>query len=306
MLVPSEILKTGEILTVLFCGKECILYRLADGTVRLADAYCPHLGAHLGCGGKIVGDRIICPFHGWAFNVDGECVSIPSGKKISSPAQLALTPVQELAGFIMAFHVAESSSCRWDPPKLEEVTANGQPFVVVKTWDVKTHVQEVGENGYDTAHFSVLHKFFNISYANGSVEFDTQGPILSQRNLQSHSKLFGKTRSYIGDVTSYGLGTLVIKSRLEDTFKFEFTHLLFMTPIKDELTKVTIALSISKLKLPFISKFIQRKIFSDTIRAVEQDKMIWDNKIYQQLPLLPESDPIMIFRRWAQQFYPPT
>jgi nitrite reductase/ring-hydroxylating ferredoxin subunit len=32
--------------------------------VRVADAVCPHRGAHLGVGGRCEGDTIVCPFHG--------------------------------------------------------------------------------------------------------------------------------------------------------------------------------------------------------------------------------------------------
>ncbi|CAF4939253.1 unnamed protein product, partial [Rotaria socialis] len=38
--------------------------------------FCPHMGAHLGVGGKIRhGTCIECPFHGWTFDGEtGDCV----------------------------------------------------------------------------------------------------------------------------------------------------------------------------------------------------------------------------------------
>ena len=41
------------------------------------DAYCEHLGAHLGYGGTVVEERIRCPFHGWEWNDKGRNVRIP-------------------------------------------------------------------------------------------------------------------------------------------------------------------------------------------------------------------------------------
>ena len=41
------------------------------GDFHLQDAYCPHLGAHLGVGGKVDGDEVVCPFHGWKYDGDG-------------------------------------------------------------------------------------------------------------------------------------------------------------------------------------------------------------------------------------------
>lgn len=35
-----------------------------NGTVEVFDAICPHRGAHLGYGGRLAGDAVVCPFHG--------------------------------------------------------------------------------------------------------------------------------------------------------------------------------------------------------------------------------------------------
>lgn len=53
-----------------------------------------HLGAHLGHGGRVQGDIVICPFHGLGFNPAGECVRAPAG---TTPprAQLDLHPTIE-------------------------------------------------------------------------------------------------------------------------------------------------------------------------------------------------------------------
>ena len=54
----------------------------------VVDAYCPHLGAHLGVGGQVEGDCMRCPFHGWEFDGDsGACVEIPYGERERIPAK---------------------------------------------------------------------------------------------------------------------------------------------------------------------------------------------------------------------------
>lgn len=54
-------------------------WRGESGAAYIADAYCPHLGAHLGVGGKVKKECIECPFHGWTFegSDDGKLVNIP-------------------------------------------------------------------------------------------------------------------------------------------------------------------------------------------------------------------------------------
>src|SRR5689334_23634300 len=59
-------------------------------TLSLHDAlpiYCPHLGAHLGIGGTVVGDSIKCPFHAWRFGGDGACVDVPRSEEHTSELQ---------------------------------------------------------------------------------------------------------------------------------------------------------------------------------------------------------------------------
>lgn len=51
-----------------YFGQDLVAWRAEDGTVTVMSAHCEHLGAHLGYGGRVEGDRIICPFHGWEWN----------------------------------------------------------------------------------------------------------------------------------------------------------------------------------------------------------------------------------------------
>ena len=46
----SEELRAGQVLPVKYFAEELILYRTESGEARLTDAYCPHMGAHLGAG----------------------------------------------------------------------------------------------------------------------------------------------------------------------------------------------------------------------------------------------------------------
>ena len=56
----SHELKQGDIKIEKMFGKEWVLFRGEDGSVGMTDPFCPHLGAHLGHGGKVVGNNIQC------------------------------------------------------------------------------------------------------------------------------------------------------------------------------------------------------------------------------------------------------
>lgn len=61
-----------------FTGIQIALFRDENGDAHAIDAYCPHLGANFAVGGKVKGDCIECPFHGWQFRgSDGKCTKIP-------------------------------------------------------------------------------------------------------------------------------------------------------------------------------------------------------------------------------------
>ena len=49
--VSSE-LEVGEVKPIKYFGREMVLYRSETGNAIVHDAFCPHLGAHLGYGGK--------------------------------------------------------------------------------------------------------------------------------------------------------------------------------------------------------------------------------------------------------------
>lgn len=66
-----------DVLPLMYLGRDLVLFRGEDGVARVFDAHCPHLGAHLGVGGRVCGDGIACPFHGWHFDGDGQLIEVP-------------------------------------------------------------------------------------------------------------------------------------------------------------------------------------------------------------------------------------
>src|SRR4051812_28198646 len=84
----STELPTSGVLPLKYFGQDLVAYRGEDGSAHLLDAFCPHLGAHLGHGGKVCGGSIRCPFHAWRFDGDGTCVEVPYAKKIPPAARV--------------------------------------------------------------------------------------------------------------------------------------------------------------------------------------------------------------------------
>ena len=84
----SAELPPGEVKPLHYFGENLVLFRTESGVPAVLDAYCPHLGAHLGHGGKVQQESVACPFHGWRFNPAGECVEVPYAKKNAPQGRL--------------------------------------------------------------------------------------------------------------------------------------------------------------------------------------------------------------------------
>ena len=84
----SHELQVGEVKAVQAFDRELVLYRTRSGVPVLQDTYCPHLGANLAVGGRVVGESIRCPFHGWRFSAQGKCEEIPYCEEIPERARL--------------------------------------------------------------------------------------------------------------------------------------------------------------------------------------------------------------------------
>ena len=69
----SSELAAGSTRAVRLLGEDLVLYRSATGRPALLEAACPHRRVSL-VHGEVAGEHLICPYHGWIFNADGDCV----------------------------------------------------------------------------------------------------------------------------------------------------------------------------------------------------------------------------------------
>ena len=139
-------------------GLDFVIFRSDDGKVNCLSNTCVHRGGSL-AGGKLHGDRIACPYHGWQYSGAGECLKIPSlGKDARIPARTRIDayPVQEKYGIVFAFlgDVAEDQR-----PPLLEVSEDGQDGwrLTMQHYELKSNYQRSVENGLDPAHNEFVH-----------------------------------------------------------------------------------------------------------------------------------------------------
>ena len=64
------------------CGSDLVLYRRADGAVAALEDACWHRLLPLSMG-RLVGDQVVCGYHGLVFNSAGRCTHMPAQKTIN-------------------------------------------------------------------------------------------------------------------------------------------------------------------------------------------------------------------------------
>ncbi|NIP67884.1 MAG: Rieske 2Fe-2S domain-containing protein, partial [Planctomycetales bacterium] len=85
-------------------GHDFVVFRDSAGQAHCLSDTCVHRGAALS-GGKRRGDCVQCPYHGWQFDAEGRCRSIPSlgpGHKVPPRARIDAYPTVERYGLVFA------------------------------------------------------------------------------------------------------------------------------------------------------------------------------------------------------------
>lgn len=178
----SRDLKVGQIDTQRVFGEEIILFRGANRTVSMLDAYCPHLGAHLGVGAKVMGNCVRCPFHGWKFGQDGTCTEVPYAKKIPPKARLRTWPVKEQQGMIFGWYdPAGGDPTQVLPPLFGDAPRQLTPWLrharVVRRQDGRTDENIILSLCADTPDAPLMHRTLETARGRRVLVVITQTPI---------------------------------------------------------------------------------------------------------------------------------
>ena len=290
--------------------RDLVLFRTESGRPRLMDAHCPHLGAHLGHGGRVCGEELACPFHGWRFSgADGACAH--AGQDRPPAVGVRAWPTTEVNSQIMAWYHPNAEAPTWGFPELPEgKNPSWTGFRAARSWKVRTHVQEICENGMDNAHFTWLHT--QQTMAMRTEEVTIEGHILTHHTWQRFN-LFGVAKLMVEqvqgplDVQFQGLGIVVNRATVHANITLEYVFVFYATPIDEEHIELSSFLSVKRTGGRLVTRLLWMKAAHEGGVTIDQDVPIWENKAYRPRPLLLQHDgPIPQFRRWTQQFYPNT
>lgn len=285
----SHDLRRGEVQRLYAFERELVLFRTRSGTPVILDAFCPHMGAHLGIEGRVVGESIACPFHAWQFDVTGQCTHIPYCDEIPARAQVRGWPVRELNHMIFAWHHGEGAEPDWEPMEIPELNSSGWAEVRFTDFETDVHVQDMAENSCDPVHFQYVHK----THGTPPMEVDIDGRMLKMRARF-------ETMQGGHDLTSVveGVGLAVVRNSYGPGM--EMITYSSSLPIERNRTLTRWALTVTDN----IVDFVGDEHMNGIIAGVQQDVPIWQHKVHRHKPVFCKADTYLVaFRKWVRQFY---
>lgn len=210
----AEDLKPEAVIPVVVWQQPIALYRDRTGQVYALEDACPHKGVELHKG-KVEGDRLACPYHGWEFDPSGQCVNIPyfpDNQKL--PCATARSyPAQERYGIVWVFP--------GDPALAEQISLPEVPeyddpdcFVIPIPGHFQSHFSICNENTMDVFH-GYLHENLQGWYDPQLLKLkETDNSVLAQYRV--HYK--GWITKFLGLSSDGGVTTRIV------TVHYQYPH----------------------------------------------------------------------------------
>jgi vanillate O-demethylase monooxygenase subunit len=162
---------------------ELVIYS-AEGRITVAQDRCPHRHIRLSAG-QIVDDRIVCAFHGLAFDSAGQCVKVPAlGRDAKIPPRYRLRTFRSEVRYGLVWACLDDDSPQRIPTLRAAADAGSArlAYALVRDWPVSAPRQL--ENFIDLAHIPFVHARSmggdpNAEVPRGHVEPTDEGFVLT-------------------------------------------------------------------------------------------------------------------------------
>lgn len=297
----------GGVKPLRYFGSDLVAFRDDRGDLAVMDAHCKHLGAHLGFGGKVQDNCIVCPYHGWSWAKDGSNARIPYQDE-PTKAKLRTWFVIERHGLIFMWHDPAGGPPRdtWSLPDLfSDFSLEGSeddyypcfPDAIVNKPSEPIHPQLIQENAADSMHFRFTH---------GAPEdpellwFETLGTRwTSKMGFKSP-----KTKAVALTLHTLNMGPGLSFAAFDGRSPYRL--ILTATPVDDAVSDLRVSYFLpraagSRDLMPQALRDFARH----TVELFEEDARIWRHQVFIQKPVFARQDiaGYTALRRWSEQFY---
>lgn len=309
-------LAPGEVRPIEFFGQNLVLYRTELGHVNVLDAFCPHLGAHLGHGGCVAGETLQCPWHGWKWGLDGTNTEIPFAEKgRDSKARIRRWHVRERDHLLLLWYDAEDRDPWWEWPGIPEYSdpehfyqPHEYPDAAHCYGELRVQPQLLVENAVDLMHFVFVHG----SDQPGKIEiFETKAEYL--RTVFAVHFGAGHESTYLTpdgpiwgtiEAEQWGLGIGLARFKVAG---LTVAQSVCATPIDDVRSMAWSSIAVTRdPNSPDKVAGPALLMIKEQVQQVRRDFRIWENQRYVDKPrfAMPEERRYLELRQWFRQFYP--
>ena len=163
-------------------GERLVAFRDSKGRVGLFEEFCAHRGVSLFLGrNEECGLR--CVYHGWKFDVTGQCIDMPTEpaeSDVKSKVRLTAYPTVELGDVVWAYLGSGEPP---PPPRFEWTGLRSNQRIVTRTWEECNWLQAL-EGGIDSMHGSALHTMLNPDASDARWALKT-GPVALDEEVEA-------------------------------------------------------------------------------------------------------------------------
>ncbi len=298
MVAYSDELEIGGVMPLHYFGQELVLWRGEDGLPRVIGAYCKHLGAHMGYGGRVNGNALECPFHAWEYDGEGAVTKVPYAKKIPPSAARpckAQWPTVEKNKQILVWYHPFGEAPKWEVEEFAQVHDPEWTDYDKYEWIVQGPVQNMAENGVDAAHFKYIHG--TATFPDYDIEFD------GHRRTASVDAKMPTPKGEVDGTIAYGT-VGAGQSWTKFSGISETLMVAGITPIDQGRTHIRFAFTQPKSEAEGPMANLAKAMKREINRQLDQDKVVWDRQQYKPKPTICDGDgPILPFRKFFAQFY---
>jgi phthalate 4,5-dioxygenase oxygenase subunit len=202
-------------------GEDLVAFRDTRGRVGIVDEKCPHRRASLFFGrNEECGLR--CVYHGWKFDVDGNCLDIPNEPTeygFQNKVHITSYPTREYGGLIWAYMGPPEQTP--ELPKLEWARVPDGNRYISKRLQETNYLQAI-EGGIDSSHSNFLHASVDAFRLTNEYVAKTR----NSSNLRAKYHLLDKSPRFSVEKTDYGLIIAARRNAEEDTYYWRLTPFL--------------------------------------------------------------------------------
>ena len=294
----SADLAAGEVKPLRYFSQDLVIWRGEDGEVRMLDAYCRHLGAHMGYGGRVEGNNLECPFHAWSYTGEGVVESIPYSKvippQVKRPCEIQW-PTCEANRWIWFWYHPTGAAPEWEVEVVPETTDPDWTEYDIFEWNVYGSLQNMAENGVDAAHFKYIHGAASMP----DYEFEWGD---HWRAASLKMKMGTPKGEVDGGIAFKNIGPGQSWTRF--TGISETLLISCITPIEKDHVVSRFCFTQPKKQAEGPLAGVTKAIIKDICKQFDQDKVVWDRQKYLPDALVCAGDgPIAKFRQHYAKFY---